>query len=42
MDGWHYLGEYEYNKGETAEIRLSDKCPDGVVIADAVKWLPAD
>ena len=42
MDGWHHLGEYEYKKGETAEIRLSDKCGDGVVIADAVKWVPAD
>ena len=41
MDGWHYIGEFEYNKGETAEIRLSDRC-DGVVIADAVKWVPAD
>ncbi len=42
MDGWHHLGEYEYKKGEIAEIRLSDKCGDGVVIADAVKWIPAD
>ena len=41
MDGWHYLGAFEYNKGDTAEIRLSDKC-DGAVIADAVKWVPAD
>jgi len=41
MDGWHYLGEFQYNKGETAEIRLSDRC-DGAVIADAVKWVPAD
>jgi len=40
MDGWHYLGEYEYKKNETAEIRLSDKC-DEIVIADAVKWIPA-
>lgn len=42
MDGWHHLGEYEYKKGETAEIRLSDRSDDGVVIADAVKWVPAD
>jgi len=41
MDGWHYLGEFEYNKGDTAKIRLSDKC-EGLVIADAVKWVPAD
>ena len=41
MDGWQYLGEFEYNKGDSAEIRLSDKC-DGLVIADAVKWIPAD
>jgi len=41
MDGWHYLGAFEYNKGDTAEVRLSDKC-DGAVIADAVKWVPAD
>ena len=41
MDGWHYLGEFEYKKGETAEIRLSDKC-DGAVIADAAKWVPAE
>ncbi|MFC1563062.1 hypothetical protein ACFL4Z_03325, partial [candidate division KSB1 bacterium] len=41
MEGWHYLGEFEYKKGETAEIRLSDKC-DEIVIADAVKWIPAN
>ena len=41
IDGWHHLGEYEYKKGETAEIMLSDRC-DGVVIADAVKWVPAN
>lgn len=38
-EGWHSLGQYEYNPG-THKVSLSDiGDPDQVIIADAIKWV---
>ncbi len=37
---WVSLGEYEFAKGKTGYVELSNKNADGIVIADAVLFVP--
>jgi hypothetical protein len=36
--GWNILGSYYLSEGE-AKVELTNQSPDGIVIADAVKWV---
>lgn len=40
-DLFHELGEFSFQKGETARVTISNHDTDGYVIIDAVQWLPS-
>ncbi|NOX18846.1 MAG: hypothetical protein GXO87_11265 [Chlorobi bacterium] len=37
-DGWTLLGSYYFSQGET-KVRLTNKADNGLIFADAVKWV---
>ncbi len=37
-EGWNLLGSYYFSQGK-AKIRLTNKADDGLIFADAVKWV---
>jgi hypothetical protein len=38
--GWQLLGDYDFRPGQDQGVRLSNQ-GDGLVVADAVRWVPA-
>jgi hypothetical protein len=39
--GWQLLGDFDFRAGQDEGVRLSNSQADGIVIADAVRWVPA-
>jgi L,D-transpeptidase catalytic domain len=39
--GWQLLGDFDFRPGQDEGVRLTNNGSDGIVIADAVRWVPA-